>query len=86
MLNTYNEILVCNEYFFWNLIAKLFLRILLIFCLWFDMHQFFFIYVLSKSITHVYKNYSPSHIVLVTDFLEFLHEYCKEISEIFTEF
>ena len=31
-------------------------------------------------------NYSLSHIVQITDFWDFLHEYCKENSETFTEF
>ena len=30
--------------------------------------------------------YSSSHIVQITDFVDFLHEYCEEKSEIFTEF
>ena len=31
-------------------------------------------------------NYSPSHLVQITDFLEFLFEYCKEKSETFSKF
>ena len=30
--------------------------------------------------------YFPFHIVQITNILEFLHEYCKEKSETFTEF
>ena len=30
-------------------------------------------------------DYSPSHIVQITDFREFLHEYCKGKSETFTK-
>ena len=30
--------------------------------------------------------YSLSHIVQIMDFLDFLHEYCEEKSETFTEF
>ena len=30
--------------------------------------------------------YSPSHVAQKTDFLDFLHEYCEEKSETFTEF
>ena len=33
-----------------------------------------------------YHNYSSSHIVQIMDFLEFLHEYCKENSETCTKF
>ena len=31
-------------------------------------------------------SYSPSHIVQITDFLDFLDEYCEEKSETYTEF
>ena len=31
-------------------------------------------------------NYSLSHLVQITDFLDFLHEYCEEKSVTFTEF
>ena len=31
-------------------------------------------------------SYSPSHIAQITDILDFLHEYCKEKPETFTEF
>ena len=30
--------------------------------------------------------YSPFHVVQKTDLLEFLHEYCQEKSETFTDF
>ena len=30
--------------------------------------------------------YSPSHIAQITDFLDFLHAFCEEKSETFTEF
>ena len=32
------------------------------------------------------KKNSLSHIVQITDFLDFLHEYCEEKSETFAEF
>ena len=31
-------------------------------------------------------SYSPSHIIQITDFLDFLHEYCEEKIETFIEF
>ena len=34
----------------------------------------------------VVLHYSLSHIVQITNFLDFLHEYCEEKSETFTEF
>ena len=35
---------------------------------------------------YMLHTYSPFHTVQITDLLEFLHEYCKEKSETFTEF
>ena len=40
----------------------------------------------GKRSTTGYKSYFHSHIVQITDFLDFLHEYCEEKSETFTEF
>ena len=34
----------------------------------------------------LFRTYSSSHIAQITDFLEFLHEYCKEKSETCTKF
>ena len=34
----------------------------------------------------VFAHYSSSHIAQITDFLEFLHEYCKEKSETYTKY
>ena len=39
-----------------------------------------------KGGTATEKNYSLSHIDQITDFLDFLHEYCEEKSETFPEF
>ena len=38
------------------------------------------------AMVNVEKNYSSSHIAQITDFLEFLHEYCKEKPETCTKF
>ena len=42
----------------------------------------------SQQTHNVLQNmvYSPSHIAQITDFLDFLHEYCMEKPETFTEF
>ena len=43
-------------------------------------------YILYVAWRIVIAHYSPSYIAQITDFLDFLHEYCEEIPETFTEF
>ena len=39
-----------------------------------------------SNFSTVEGSYSPYHIAQIMDFLDFLHEYCEEKSETFTEF
>ena len=41
---------------------------------------------IENVVTSSKMHYSPFHIVQIMDFLEFLHEYCKEKSETCIEF
>ena len=44
------------------------------------------VYTCSLKNSTELKVYSPSHIAQIMDFLDFLHEYCEEKPETFTEF